>query len=145
MLNTNTVSDLVRSSAGAVARRISQADTTLSISIIVAAELRYGAAKKGSVRLSASIDALLGSIDIEPLSTPADVIYGRLRADRERGGQPLSANDMLIAAHALTLDRTLVTHYAAFGRVPGLRVEDWLTGFVSLPPLAGEATRVSER
>ena len=126
MLDTNMVSDLLKFPAGAVARRIGAADAAISISVIVAAELRYGAAKKASERLSASIDALLAVIDIEPLSPPADTIYGRLRADLERGGEPMSANDLLIAAHALSLDRTLVSHDGAFARVPGLKREDWV-------------------
>jgi tRNA(fMet)-specific endonuclease VapC len=126
MLDTNMVSDLLKFPAGAVARRIGAADAAISISIIVAAELRYGAAKRASARLSAPVDSLLAVIDIEPLATPADTIYGRLRADLERGGEPMSANDLLIAAHALALDRTLVSHDAAFARVPDLKLEDWL-------------------
>jgi tRNA(fMet)-specific endonuclease VapC len=41
-------------------------------------------------------------------------------------GTPLSPNDLLIAAHALALDATLVSADAAFTRVPGLRLENWL-------------------
>ena len=126
MLDTNMVSDLLKSPAGVVARRIGEADAAISISVIVAAELRYGAAKKGSPRLSASVDGLLAVIDIEPMSPQTDAIYGRLRCELERAGGPLSANDLLIAAHAVSLDRTLVSHDGAFGRVPGLKLEDWL-------------------
>ena len=126
MLDTNMVSDLLKSPAGVVARRIGAADAAISISVIVAAELRYGAAKKASARLSDSVEGLLSVIDIEPLAPPTDVIYGRLRSELERAGAPLSANDLLIAAHALALDRTLVSHDGAFARVPDLKLEDWL-------------------
>ena len=57
---------------------------------------------------------------------PVDKVYGLLRYRLEREGRPMDANDLLIAAHALTLDRTLVTDDRAFARVPGLRVENWL-------------------
>jgi tRNA(fMet)-specific endonuclease VapC len=48
-----------------------------------------------------------------------------LRAEQERKGKPLSSEDLMIAAHALSLGLTLVTHDAAFSFVDGLRNEDW--------------------
>lgn len=125
MLDTNVVSDLIDDPGGEVAARIRALSTPVSVSIIVAAELRYGAAKKGSERLSASIEQVLGALEIEPIAPPVDTIYGALRAALERAGLPMGANDLLIAAHALTLGRVLITDDRAFAGVPGLVVENW--------------------
>jgi predicted nucleic acid-binding protein len=78
-------------------------------SIIVAAELRYGAAKKGSLRLTRQLEAVLGAVDVLALEAPTDAAYGELRARLEEAGKLIGANDLLIAAHALALDHTLVT------------------------------------
>jgi tRNA(fMet)-specific endonuclease VapC len=61
-----------------------------------------------------------------PFEAPADVIYGRVRTDLERRGQPIRGNDLLIAAHALTAQLTLVTDDRGFASDPGLLCENWL-------------------
>jgi tRNA(fMet)-specific endonuclease VapC len=127
MLDTNIVSALMREPGGAVARRIEEVATAVSVSVVVAAELRYGAARKGSARLTTAVEAILGAIDIEPFAPPADLVYAHLRCRMEREGRPLGGNDLFIAAHALTLDRGLATDDRAFERVPGLHIENWLT------------------
>jgi tRNA(fMet)-specific endonuclease VapC len=128
MLDTNIVSDLVRNPRGQVAhhiRRVGEARTCTSI--IVAAELRYGAAKKGSARLSAQLEAVLGALDVLPFEPPADAIYASLRTGLEEVGRPIGANDMLIAAQALALGCTIVTdNEKEFARVSGLSHENWL-------------------
>jgi tRNA(fMet)-specific endonuclease VapC len=126
MLDTNVVSQLMRDPAGPVTRRIAMLSEPVSVSIVVAAELRYGAARKRSSRLTATLERVLNAIEIEALAAPVDVVYGALRDRLERDGRPLAANDLLIAAHALVLERILVTAEAAFARVPGLSVENWL-------------------
>lgn len=128
LLDTNIVSDLVRRPQGAVAAKIAAlGEGAVATSIVVAAELRYGAAKKGSARLAAQLEAILGALEVLSLEAPADEIYGRVRATLEAGGAPIGGNDLLIAAHALSLDRVLVTNNELeFGRVAGLRVENWL-------------------
>jgi tRNA(fMet)-specific endonuclease VapC len=96
-------------------------------SIIVAAELRYGAAKKASLRLTAQVEAVLSAIDTLPFDAPADEIYGAIRAQREIAGTPIGGNDLIIAAQAVALDLTLVTdNDQEFSRVDGLRVKNWL-------------------
>ena len=125
MLDTNIVSELLNHPGGAVAARIGRQSSAVSISVVVAAELRFGAAKKGSVQLAARVETLLGLVEIEPLAPPVDIIYGDLRARLEREGRPMDANDLLIAAHALALGRDLITRDKAFDRVDGLAVEDW--------------------
>jgi tRNA(fMet)-specific endonuclease VapC len=128
LLDTNIVSDLVRVPQGRAANRVRVVgDSAVCTSIIVAAELRYGAAKKGSARLTAQLEAVLQALPVLPFESPADATYGRLRAELERAGQPLGGNDLLIAAHAMTLGHTLVTdNEREFNRVTGLRCENWL-------------------
>jgi tRNA(fMet)-specific endonuclease VapC len=128
LLDTNILSDLVRAPQGKVRRRIVDVgDEAVATSIIVAGELRYGAAKKGSIALSARIEALLGVIVVLPLEPPADAAYGELRASLEKSGRLIGQNDLLIASHALTLGLTLVTdNVREFRRIPDLDVENWL-------------------
>lgn len=96
-------------------------------SVIVAAELRYGATRKGSPRLSRQLEAILEVLPVLALEAPADRLYGMLRARLERAGELIGPNDLLIAAHALALDCVLVTdNEREFIRVPGLSVENWL-------------------
>ncbi len=128
LLDTNIVSDLVRNPQGKVAERVFKVgETQVCTSIVVAAELRYGAEKKQSPRLSAQLEAVLGALEILPLEKPADVSYGSIRAQLERAGKPIGANDLLIAAQALTLGYTVVTdNEKEFSRVKHLRLENWL-------------------
>ena len=128
LLDTNIISDLVRHPAGAVTAAIRAAEEdAICTSIIVAAELRYGARKKGSEQLSERVEALLSRIPVLPLEAPADDVYGQIRTSLERSGSPIGANDMLIAAHALALDATLVTdNEREFRRIDGLKMDNWL-------------------
>lgn len=128
LLDTNVISDLVRNPQGSVAQRIRRVgEAQVCTSIIVAAELRYGSAKKGSPRLAKQLDAILGALQILPLETPADLTYGLLRARLEKRGNPIGAHDLLIAAQAVTLGLVLVTgNQREFARVGGLSCENWL-------------------
>ena len=128
LLDTNTVSDLVRKPQGKVAEQILKVgESKVCTSIVVAAELRYGAEKKQSPSLSAQLEAVLGALEILPLEKPADVSYGSIRAQLERAGKPIGANDLLIAAQALTLGYTVVTdNEKEFSRVKHLQMENWL-------------------
>jgi tRNA(fMet)-specific endonuclease VapC len=128
LLDTNIISDLVRSPQGRVARRIQQVgESRVQTSIIVAAELRYGAAKKRSARLSAQLEEILGALEVLPLEKPADAAYGSIRARLEQAGKLIGGNDLLIAAQALSLGCTLVTdNEREFARIPDLRLENWL-------------------
>ena len=127
LLDTNIVSDLVRNPQGKVAERIAiVGEESVCTSIIVAAELQYGAAKKNSARLTAQLESVLGALEILPFETPAEVIYGHLRARLEAAGKLIGGNDMLIAAHAISLAHTIVTdNEREFSRVDGLHVENW--------------------
>jgi tRNA(fMet)-specific endonuclease VapC len=128
LLDTNIVSDLVRHPRGRIADRIAKVgEQHICTSIIVAAELRYGAAKKGSSQLTAQLEAVLGALDVLVLEAPVDTVYGELRARLEHAGQPMGANDLLIAAHAVALGHTVVTdNEREFPRIDNLQVENWL-------------------
>ncbi len=130
LLDTNILSDLIRCPQGTVATRIAAAgEDTVCTSIIVAAELRFGAAKSGSSKLAERVDLILSALAILPLETPADRYYGAMRQQLSRQGTPIGPNDLLIAAHALSLGLTVVTANAGeFSRVPDLKVENWLAG-----------------
>ncbi len=128
LLDTNIVSDLVRNPRGKISARIAEVgEANVCTSIIVAAELRFGAAKRKSPRLTAQLEAVLSALDVLALETPVDTVYGVIRASLERTGQPIGANDLLIAAHALALGYTVVTDNAReFLRIDDLHVENWL-------------------
>ena len=128
LLDTDTMSDLVRRPRGVVARWIARVgEEAVCTSIVVSSELRFGAAKKASARLLGQLETVLSAMEIMPLEEPADRHYAELRAHLEKTGQGIGPNDMLIAAHALALDLTVVTgNVREFSRVPRLQVENWL-------------------
>ncbi len=130
LLDTNIVSDLVRNPGGRVAQRIREVgEAQVCTSIIVAAELRYGAVKRGPARLSAQLDTILRAIEILPFEAPADNVYALLRTRLERAGQVIGGNDLLIAAQGVAQRHTIVTaNEREFGRIDGLPVENWLAG-----------------
>src|SRR5262245_47278776 len=127
LLDTTIVSAIANDPFGPIAARVTRHGIDrMCTSIIVAAELRFGAAKKDSKRLIQRIETALGHLDVQPFAAPADQCYADLRADLERRGRPVGANDMLIAAHALALDCVLVTdNTREFARIRGMRVENW--------------------
>jgi tRNA(fMet)-specific endonuclease VapC len=128
LLDTNIVSDLVRHPHGRIAAKIAAlGEDAVATSIIVAAELRYGAAKTGSQRLSTQLTAILAAIEVIPFEAPADTAYGRIRSALEAAGTPIGGNDLLIAAQALSLGMVAVTaNETEFRRVKGLMIENWL-------------------
>jgi tRNA(fMet)-specific endonuclease VapC len=128
LLDTNILSDLTRNPQGRIAAHIARVgDDAICTSIIVAAELRFGAAKRGSARLTLQLERILSALDVQPFDAPADASYADLRVQLETAGLPIGGNDMLIAAHALSSARVVVTdNEREFARVPGLEIENWL-------------------
>jgi tRNA(fMet)-specific endonuclease VapC len=126
LLDTNVVSDLIRNPQGRVADQIRRIGEEKVFTIInPAAEMRYGAARKASPRLTNQVEAVLGAMDILPFEAPADPAYGMIRARLEKAGRPVGGNDLLIAAQAIALGYTLVTGNEK-GRIEGLTRENWL-------------------
>ncbi|MCS6785530.1 MAG: type II toxin-antitoxin system VapC family toxin [Thiobacillaceae bacterium] len=128
LLDTNILSNLVRFPQGRVAQRIAAVgEAAVCTSMIVAAELRFGAAKRDSPRLMNQVEAILAAMEVLPFDAPADRTYATLRLALEKNGLPIGPNDMLIAAHALACDCILVTaNVDEFSRVPALPLENWL-------------------
>ena len=128
LLDTNVVSDLIRHPQGRVSEHIREVgEAQICTSIIVAAELRYGAAKKASPRLATQLEAVLGALDVLPFEVPADTAYGLIRTRLEQIGRPIGGNDLLIAAQAVALGYTVVTdNEGEFARIDGLPRENWL-------------------
>ena len=112
----------MRHPQGAIAKRITEVgEDAICTSIIIAAELCYGAAKMGSERLTRQLDAILS------LDAPMDEAYAAIRTHLERAGIPIGGNDLLIAAQARSLGLTVITaNVGEFSRVPDLPIETWL-------------------
>ena len=126
MLDTNTVSSLLKGHSRAVARLAAEAPERVCLSVVTEAELLFGVAKRPEARkLRAAVDEFLAAIEVLDWSSATARRYGAIRAELERRGKPLGALDLLIAAHAVEHDAVLVTNDRAFGAVPGLRLEDW--------------------
>ena len=128
LLDTNILSDLVRHPQGVVFQRIAAVgEDSVCTSIVVACELRFGAAKSGSSRLVHQLEHILEVLPVLPLEPPVELHYAEIRTHLEQAGTPIGPNDLLIAAHALALDLTLVTaNTREFERVPTLSLNNWL-------------------
>jgi len=116
-----------RKPAGVLARLERLRPGDVGMSVITYFELVYGAHKSQQVEANmARIKQLSRLIPVQALDAPAATHYGRLRAGLEKSGSLIGAYDLLIAAHALALELTLVTNNVReFRRVPSLRVENW--------------------
>ena len=131
LLDANTVSYIVKGQSRHARRKLERVsvDHDVSISVMTEAEMRLGLARgKLSAATEAAVELFLSKIDILPWDSAAARAYGLLRAGQERKGRPLSVEDLMIAAHALSLGLTLVTHDGAFSYVDGLKTEDWTVG-----------------
>ncbi|MGJ3244654.1 MAG: type II toxin-antitoxin system VapC family toxin [Elainellaceae cyanobacterium] len=128
LLDTNILSDLVRHPQGRVFQHIATVrEDTVCTTIIVACELRFGAAKSGSSRLSQQLERILEVLPVLSLESPVDQHYAEIRTHLEQSGTPIGPNDLLIAAHALAFNLTLITgNTREFERVPKLNLDNWL-------------------
>ena len=128
LLDTNACIDYLTGRYPRVVTRIQgSSPEDLFLSVVVVAELRYGADHSARRRSNHSrIDALVQEIEPLDFDLRAAATYGRVRAQLEAGGTRIGPNDMLIAAHALSRGLTVVTdNTAEFRRVKGLKVENW--------------------
>ena len=128
LLDTNACIDYLTGRYPRVVTRIqASSPEDLFLSVVVVAELRYGADHSARRRTNHSrIDALIEEIEPLDFDLRAAAAYGRVRAQLEAGGTPIGPNDMLIAAHALSRGLTVVTdNTTEFRRVKGLKVENW--------------------
>lgn len=127
-LDTNICIYIINKRPPSVLQRFEQFKLgELGISSVVAAELSFGVAKSGSVRNKQALQMFLAPFSIEPFDEQAAWIYGELRSTLEKQGNLIGALDMMIAAHALCLNTTLVTNNTReFEKVPGLMLQNWV-------------------
>lgn len=131
LLDTNIISHLMKDGQSVSANRcrdrlLKEPDCKLVTSVVVQCELMFGLAKYPSQRLQRAYALQMESLSVVALDDSVCSRYATLRHHLELAGTPIGGNDTLIAAHALALDATLVSADAAFARVPGLRLENWL-------------------
>lgn len=128
LLDTNVCVDILSQRYPAVAERLQRCSPEdLCISSVVVAELRYGADKsQRSAENHKRIDLLLGEIPCFDFDPSAASVYGRIRRDLEKRGEPIGPYDLMIAAHALSLRLILVSdNVREFKKVRNLQVENW--------------------
>jgi tRNA(fMet)-specific endonuclease VapC len=126
LLDTNTVSFIIKGNLRVRQRLVQVPMDQIAISVVTEAELRFGLARlPGATRLRIGVEEFLLRTEILPWNSEAAKRYADLRATLERTGASLGNLDMLIAAHALAIRAVLVSNDRAFTRVKGLRVEDW--------------------
>jgi tRNA(fMet)-specific endonuclease VapC len=126
LLDTDSVSFALRGHGDVGARIRDCKPSDLAISAITLAELRYGADRKGSPKLHRLIDTFASAIEVVPFDESAAAEFGRIGSTLAERGTPIGEFDVLIAAHASALRRTLVTNNVRhFAKVPGLTVENW--------------------
>ncbi|MBE9035589.1 type II toxin-antitoxin system VapC family toxin [aff. Roholtiella sp. LEGE 12411] len=128
LLHTNILSDFIRHPRGKIFSKIQEVgEEKICTSIIVACELQFGAEKKNSLKLKERISLTFDMITILSLTPNVDYHYAKIRTYLESQGTPISSNDLLIAAHALNLNLTVVTNNVReFSRIPNLKLENWL-------------------
>jgi len=128
MLDTNICIYVIKQKPRSVLERFAAFPVgDLGISVITLAELEYGASKSSEPdRNREALEQFVSPLEIAVLDRLATSVYGRIRALLEKRGRPIVSVDLLIAAHALSLNVRLVTNnMREFKRVPGLRVENW--------------------
>ena len=128
MLDTNVCIDMIKERPSSVLERFaSHAVGSIGISVMTLAEIEYGVSKSSRpAKNQEALDQFISPLEVAPFDRQATAVWGRLRAALEKKGQSIGSMDLLIAAHAVNLDVRLITHNVReFGRVPGLRIEDW--------------------
>jgi tRNA(fMet)-specific endonuclease VapC len=128
MLDTSTVSHIVRGATSLDHRMRDATPGAFCISVVTRSELQFGLALRPEKhQLAALVRALLAMLPALPWDQPASDAHGALRAHLRRTGKSIGDFDEMIAAHALACGATLVTdNMKHFKRVPALRVENWL-------------------
>jgi tRNA(fMet)-specific endonuclease VapC len=126
MLDTNTVSHIVKGHERALARLAKTPMTEVCISTITEGEVRFGLAKRPqATRLHHIVHEFLQRVEIKPWDSTTAIAYGTLRAALESTGKTVGALDLLIAAHAIALDCRLITNDSGFEKIGHLKTEDW--------------------
>lgn len=127
LLDTNICIYLINERPKRVRERFRRlAANEVGVSSVSVAELAFGVSKSGSIRNRAALQAFLVPLEVASFDLAAALIYGDVRADLERRGQPIGPLDLQIAAHALSLNAILVTNNEReFRKIAGLTMENW--------------------
>lgn len=129
LLDTNICIYLIKKKPAVVFERLNRISPRhVGISVITLAELDYGARKSSNAEKNISaLNQFLIPFEIFEFDHPATLEYGKIRSELERKGTPIGPLDTLIAAHAKSLNRILVTNNESeFNRVEGLQIENWV-------------------
>jgi tRNA(fMet)-specific endonuclease VapC len=125
LLNTCSVSDYLRGVDSVVQRLQKAKPSEVAISAVTVMELRYGASRRQSPKLTAAVEAFLNDVSVLAFDAESAERAGVIRATMEANGLSIALADCQIAATALTHDLTLVTNDGDLKRVPKLKVVDW--------------------
>ena len=130
MLDTNICIGLIRNKPQSLIARLTACTPgEVGVSVITIAELAHGAQKSNKVQENVSaLEQFLYPLEVADFDQRASATYGLVRAFLERKGKIIGSMDLLIGAHALSLDAILVTNNTSeFKRIPNLNIEDWMT------------------
>ncbi len=127
LLDTNICIYIINQKPANVIERFRQYQAgQIGISSVVASELTYGIVKSGSKRNRNGLELFFAPMQILPFDEKCIWVFGQLRVELERRGEPIGALDTMIAAHALAVNATLVTNNSReFSRVPKLKLDNW--------------------
>ncbi len=126
LLDTNTVSHLIKRHPRVTQRLLALPMHSICISAITAGELAFGLAKRPqALALKAAVDEFMRHVEVLPWDDGVAQTYGELRAQLQSQGAPLGALDMQIAAHAVSINATLVSSDQAFLQIKNMDLEDW--------------------
>jgi tRNA(fMet)-specific endonuclease VapC len=133
VLDTNAVSALMKGAPAVVDRLTATAPAEVAIPQPVLAEIAFGIERLPRSKRRTSLQSRFDLVSAElPRAEWTDAVsqaFGRIKATMERRGTRIEDFDAAIAAHALSLEATLVTaNLDHMIRVPGLRIEDWSQG-----------------
>jgi tRNA(fMet)-specific endonuclease VapC len=128
LLDTNICIYIIKQNQPSVFERFKSLSLgSVGISAITAAELQFGINKSlWPEKNRAALEQFLIPLEIIDFDYEAAIHYGELRSTLEKSGKPIGPLDMLIGAHARSLNVTLVTNnLKEFVRIPGLKLENW--------------------
>lgn len=126
MLDTDVSSYIIRRRPESLAQHFERHADEICVSVITAAELRFGVEKSKSTKLADLVESFLERLSVLDWTQAVTPHYARIRAALERNGKPIGNADLMIAAHAVSEGATVVTNNVRhFVNVPGLKVQEW--------------------
>ena len=129
LLDTNICIYIIKKNPQSVFNRLLEIPPDqLSVSAISVAELEYGVRKSSQPEKNQlALKNFLKPLSVLSFNFNATIEYGMIRSNLEKKGIPIGPLDLLIAAHAKSLNYTLVTNNEKeFSRIEGLKIENWV-------------------